>query len=397
MKLCWLIPNDRTGGVSSVALSACRQAACCGHEITLLTVISPTEAIEPDCRFKNASLNLDRPARETPSALLQWLTQNPQDILFVNGCEQADAAIPYLPTTLKCVYIVHDTAPRYWLTAIREEDNLEAIVAVSETVACQFRHRLKSPEKLSVIFNGCIFPDRPKSSESRPDDLIFLGGDKPIKGSFDVLELWQQLTQQNFMGKLHWFGEINAKFRAKIDRLPHFDRIHLYDRAPHELIFKTAASAKALLMLSRVEPFGMATIEAMSMGCVPVAWDIDTGTREIVTPNQSGLFAPLGNIAALADRVLQACQNYETLGSAALERSRSHFDATTMWRGYESLIEHLAQCPPPTRSLAGQPPQPYQSPQRRFQQIPAPLRTAIREFVGQHPRLGYWVRDLRGF
>jgi glycosyltransferase involved in cell wall biosynthesis len=396
MKLCWLIPNDRGGGVSSVALSACQQAACSGHKMTLLTVISPTETINSDFGFKNASLNLESPAKETPTALLRWLTQNPQDIIFVNGCEQADAAIPYLPATLKCVYVVHDTAPRYWLTVIREENNLDAIVAVSETVARQFRDRLKSPEKLSVIFNGCVFPERPNSLNSRPDDLIFLGGDKPIKGCFDTIELWQQLVKLNFLGKLHWFGEIGTHFHAKIDRLPQRNRIHLYGLAPQELIFKTAASAKALLMLSRVEPFGMATIEAMSMGCVPIAWDIDTGTQEIVTANQSGLFAPLGNTAALAHQVLQACQNSESLATAAIDRSRSHFDSAAMWRGYETLVNTLVQGSPLMRSLSGQTPQPYQPPRRRFQQIPTPIRTAIREFVGRHPRLGYWVRDLRG-
>lgn len=396
MKICWLIPNDRGGGVSSVAASVCQKAAQDGRDITLLTVLSLSDRFDSNCYFKIASLNLSPPARDTPIALLQWLDRHPQDILFLNGCEQADAVISYLPKSLKCVYVVHDTAPRYWLSAVREERNLEAIVAVSETVARQFRDRLQNLEKLWIIFNGCIFPENLNPNPSRANELIFLGGDKPIKGCFDLLELWQQLVKLNFSGKLHWFGEIGANFRARIDLLPHRDRILLYDRVPRDLIFQTAASAKVILMLSRVEPFGMATIEAMSVGCVPVAWDIDTGTREIVTANQSGLFAPLGNTAALAERVLQACQNYDSLGTAARERARSHFDATTMWRGYESLIKNLTQCPPLTRSRAGQVPPPYQPPQRRFQQIPSPLRTAIRDFVGRHPRIGYWVRDFRG-
>lgn len=396
MKLCWLIPSDRSGGVSSVVLSACGEAARSAYPTTLVTVISPTQALALESPFQLCSLNLERPANDAPQALLNWLEIYPQDVLFVNGCEQVDAVIPYLPNRMNCVYVVHDTAPRYWLTAIREEANLDAIVAVSETVARQFRHRLKQPEKLSVIYNGCGFPERPNSSHSRPDDLIFLGGDNPVKGCFDLLELWQNLVKLNFPGTLHWFGQISPDFRAKIDRLPERSRIHLYDFSPRELIFETAAAAKVVLMLSRVEPFGMATIEAMSMGCVPVAWDIDTGTREIVTANQSGLFAPLGNNTALAHQVLQALQNYDSLASAALHVARSQFDASQMWHGYESLVQTLAQRPPVTRSRAGQPPPPYQPPQRRFQRLPAPIRTAIREFVGQHPRLGYWVRDLRG-
>lgn len=397
MNLCWLIPSDRSGGVSAVVLSACWEAARSAYTPTLLTVISPADPIDLESPFTIASLHLHRPAYDTPPALLNWLENHPQDVLFINGCEQADAAVPYLQDRVRCVYVVHDTAPRYWMTAIREEANLDAIVAVSETVARQFRHRLQQPEKLSVIYNGFLFGDRPKSTDSRPDDLLFLGGENPTKGGFDLLDLWQTLVKLKFTGKLHWFGEIGSDFRAKIDRLPHRDRIHLYDFSPRDRIFATAAAAKVVLMLSRVEPFGMATIEAMGMGCVPVAWDIDTGTREIVTAHQSGLFAPLGNTAALARQVLLALQDYETLGSAALDVARSRFDSSVMWRNYASLVDTLAQTPPLTRRLAGQPPPPYQPPQRRFQQLPAPIRTAIRNFVGQHPRLGYWVRDLRGF
>ncbi|MDY6937092.1 MAG: glycosyltransferase [Cyanobacteriota bacterium] len=396
MKLCWLIPSDRGGGVTSVAVSVSQQATSSQHELTLLTVIAPLENLDTNHKLKCDSLQLKRPARETPIALLEWLQTHPQNVLFLNGCEQADAVIPYLPNAVKCVYVVHDTAPQYWLTAVREEENLEAIVAVSDTVARQFRHRLKTPEKLWVILNGCVFPDRPTSLEPRPDDLIFLGGEKPIKGSFDVLELWQQLAKQKFRGKLHWFGQISTQFRAKIDRLPHRDRIHLYDRTSRQRIFETAATAKIILMLSRVEPFGMATIEAMGMGCVPVAWDIETGTREIATANESGLFAPLGDTAALADLVSLGCRNYPTLGPAAMERARSHFDSTTMWQGYESLLKKLDRLPPLTRNRVGESPQPYQPPQRQYQKIPAPIRAAIRQFVGRYPRLGYWVRDFRG-
>jgi hypothetical protein len=176
MKLCWLIPDDRGGGIASVALSCCRQAAKAGHETTLLLVLSPTGWIGTGHDFRVTSLGLSGSAPEAPETLLQWLEENPQDVVFLNGCGQADVVIPYLPPSLKCVYVVHDTAPRYWNTAIREEDNLEAIIAVSETIATQFRHSLKETTKLSVLLNGCVFPEQPELNQLRQDDLLFLGG-----------------------------------------------------------------------------------------------------------------------------------------------------------------------------------------------------------------------------
>lgn len=397
MKLCWLIPDDRGGGVASVALSCCRQAAQAGYETTLLLVLSSTEWIKTDDSFQISSLGLSYSAQETPTAILTWLENNPQDMLFLNGCEQSDIVIPYLTSDTKCIYVVHDTAPRYWHTAIAQEEHLEAIVAVSETVASQFRHHLKQPNKLSVILNGCVFPVLPKEKQHRLDSLIFLGGDNPTKGAFDTIRLWKELVKSGFEGKLHWFGHMTPNFKAQLEQLPRSDQIQVYGRVSREIIFSTAASAKVLLMMSRVEPFGMATIEAMSMGCVPVAWDIETGTKEIITANQTGLFAPLGNIRVLTKQVLVACQNYSVYCKAVIEHARSNFDESIMWQGYQFLIERISVLEPILRSKTGQRPTLYQPPLRRFQLLPPSWRSIIREIIGRSPRLGYWLRDLRGF
>jgi hypothetical protein len=395
MRLCWLIPGDRSGGISPVALSCCRQAAKAGYETTMLLLTTPTWVTSEN--FLVSSLELKGGASETPFKLMQWLENNPQDVLLFNGCGELETVIPYLPSNIKCIYVVHDTIPGYWSKAVEEENNLEAIVAVSATVANKFRHRLKQSQKLSVIHNGCVFPEIPNLNSIRQDDLIFLGGENPTKGATDVIQLWVQLVQQNFPGKLHWFGNMTPEFQAKIRRLPNSECIHVYGYVSRDVIFSIAASAKVLLMLSRVEPFGMATIEAMSMGCVPVAWDIETGTKEITTANKTALFAPLGDIKFLAKQVLSACNNYQDFSAAVIERARTNFDETVMWKNYESLIHHISTLQPIERSKLNQPPTPYQTPVYRFQLFPPRLRSLIREIIGRSPALGYWLRDMRGW
>lgn len=396
MKLCWLIPSDRSGGISPVALSCCQQAAKAGHETTMLMLLKPTW-ITNNYDFQVSSLELTGWAAETPVKLLQWLKENPQDILFFNACGELEAVIPYLQPNIKCIFVAHDTASPYWSKALEEEDNLEAIVAVSETVASKFRHRLKNPQKLSVIYNGCVFPERPELNMAQQDDLIFLGGDNPTKGAFDVLKLWKQLIKLGFTGKLHWFGNTTLEFQNKINQLLNSERIHIYGYVSRDVIFSTAASVKVLLMLSRVEPFGMATIEAMSMGCVPVAWDVDTGTKEIAMANKTGLFAPLGDTKALAKQVMYACENHQAFRGSVIERARSDFNEVVMWQGYESLINHISTLQPIERSNKGQQPTLYQTPVQRFQLLPPGLRSAIRDFIGRSPSLGYWLRDMRGW
>ena len=397
MKLCWLLHTDRSGGITPVVSTCCRQASKAGHEATMLFLEMPTWIKSDDFRVASLGLSKNDGTTETPKLLLEWLTENPQDIIFFNGCSEFEPIIPYLPPNIKCVYVVHDTARQYWHLALKEEANLDSIIAVSETIANKFRHLLTQPQKLSIIYNGCAFPDASQLDVCRQNDLIFLGGDNPLKGSFDVLKLWKSLVKFGFTGKLHWFGLLTSEFKTQISQLPNSEQIEIYGYVQREVIFTTAASSKVLLMLSRVEPFGMSTIEAMSMGCVPVAWDIETGTQEIITTNKTGLFAPLGNIVALTEQILYACKNYSTFSSAVIERARSDFNETVMWKGYETLIHRLSISPPIERTKKGHTPLPYQTTIRRFQSLSPNVRSMIRDFVGRSPTLGYWIRDLRGW
>lgn len=173
MKLCWLVPDDRSGGVASVAEACCQQLGKSGYDVTLLLVLYPTGRISPSQLFRLDSLHLVGEAKNTPKALLEWLKANPQNFLFLNGCEQADLVIPYLPANIYCIYIVHDTASRYWKVALQQELNINKIIAVSNIVAHRFRHQLRYPERLTVIHNGIEFPELLKKDVSYSDSILF--------------------------------------------------------------------------------------------------------------------------------------------------------------------------------------------------------------------------------
>jgi len=396
MKLCWLVPDDRGGGVISVAMSCVRQARAAGHDAVMLLMLEPTGWLEGVNGIRTASLGLKGLANETPRALMRWLEDHPQDVLLLNGGEQANPVIPYLPAGVRCLYVVHDTASRYWIDALTTEPDLHGIVAVSRTVADKFVHLLKTPEKLRVIHNGSIFPSIPDLGVSRPDDIIFLGASSPTKGARDVLRLWPRLLESGFAGRLHWFGTLDPAFERQIAGLPRGERILRRGRTRRDIIFAAAATSKVLLMLSRVEPFGMATIEGMAMGCVPVAWDIPTGTKEIVT-GEAGSFVPLGDFAALANQVTQICRDHARLAPVAARRAREIFSEDVMWQGYANLLDEVMQLPSQPHSRTGQVPPDFIPVRRRFQLLPASVRGAIRNFVGRSPRLGYFLRDVRGW
>lgn len=398
MKLAWLAPDDLGGGVVSVAQACCRQASAAGHDATLLLALRPrgTHADEFG-GFRLETLDSQQPHNDIPVRLVEWLTRNPQDVTILNSCEQADVAMPHVPATTRLVYAVHDTAERYFGPALAYEANVDAVLAVSETVAARFRKRMRDPSKLHVVLNGTVLPDdaSPLAPAERGDDLVFLGGEKPIKGAFDCLALWPVLLENGFAGRLHWFGELGPDFAKRVERLPASERIVRYGRRPRREIFEVAAASKVVLMLSRVEPFGMATIECMGMGCLPLAWDIETGTKEIVL-GPEGVFAPLGNFKALAAGVFDLLGRHAAQCGSTVDRVRREFSEAAMWSRYEAALTEMMKRPAVTRPLAGTAPDEYRPPLRLFQRLPPGMRTAVRNAAGRWPRLGYLLRDLRG-
>jgi glycosyltransferase involved in cell wall biosynthesis len=347
--------------------------------------------------FRVESVEATPPYDDAPSRVVDWLRRNPQDIVILNGCEQADIAVPHVPAGTRVVYVVHDTADRYFEAAVRNEDALDAIVAISETVASRFRCRLKAPERLHIALNGTIFPVSAEAALSTPreNDLIFLGGDKPFKGSFDALSVWSALQARGFVGRLHWFGHIGNDLSAEIARTRGAERILLHGRKPRQQIFETAARSRLMLMLSRVEPFGMVTVECMGMGCLAAAWDIDTGTREIITPGECA-FAPLGDYGQMADGILELLAVHESRFRDSTMRIRTAFDDSAMWARYSRAFDSMQEQEPASRPLSLVSPPPYRPPVRIFQLLPTGLRQSIRDVVGRSPRLGYLLRDLRG-
>lgn len=398
LRITWLAPDDLGGGVVSVAQACCRQAARAGHMPTLLLALRPhgTHADEFG-GFPLRSLDSEPPYNDIPVRLIRWLRDNPQDVVIFNSCEQADIAIPYVPPSTRVVSAIHDTAERYFDPAVRYEESLDGIIAVSETVARQFRDRLRDVSRLHVVLNGTVMPEdvKPLPSTARGDDLVFLGGDKPLKGAIDCLTLWDRLAQRGFAGRLHWFGTVTDDFRRRIERVAASDRIVIHGRQPRRTIFETAAASKVALVLTRAESFGMATVECMGMGCLPVAWDIPVGTKEIVREGE-GFYAKLGDFDALASSVLRAIEEHSMRHAAAMRRARDEFSETAMWQRLDGALKAIVASNPALRPRSGRVPPLYEPPVRLFQRLPEGLRSALRDLAGRWPRLGFALRHFRG-
>ena len=163
--------------------------------------------------------------------------------------------------------------------------------------------------------------------------------------------------------------------------------------------YDIAAESDLFMMTSRKESFGMVTIEAMSMGCVPIAYDFPSGSTEIIQHGQSGLLVPLGDIRAWAEHIRSLHYDRQRLAefsAAAIVRARTQFNAEVMAR---NLAEFLADVMThaetnPAQRETGRPPETptaYKQPARGYQRLPEGLRVWIRDRVCASPRFSHWL------
>lgn len=386
--LVWLVPGDKGGGVVWVADSCCRQAAAAGYDVTLLTMTPLSEATMARIGYKVVCMHETPPYTDTPRHFVDWVIAHKPGIVFINGCDTMDDCAPYLPAQTRCVYAVHDTPSFYWKAAIKHEDSLDAIFAVSELTAATFRGKLRSPEKLHVTHNGTQFPALSKDvAAPRGPDICFLGGDTPRKGADDVLAIWPHLIQQGYQGTLHWFGRMAPEFKASVERLPAAHQIVLHGHRTRAELFQCLEASSAILVPSRSEAFGLVLVEAMSMGCVPVTWDIpETATDEIVPPD-CRFSAPFADYAQAARVTLAAIEARGAIASALANEARTQFSEAAMWARYETLIHHIMMQPRARRDKAGQTPPAYRPPVRATHMIPKPLWNFLRPRLARSAHL----------
>jgi glycosyltransferase involved in cell wall biosynthesis len=76
-------------------------------------------------------------------------------------------------------------------------------------------------------------------------------------------------------------------------------------------------------------------IEALSLGTACIAFDCPTGPSEIIQHNKNGLLVANGDIAALAETLL----NYKSLPKTGLRESVAEFSQHNVCQQYLQLLD----------------------------------------------------------
>jgi glycosyltransferase involved in cell wall biosynthesis len=198
-----------------------------------------------------------------------------------------------------------DAGRRGYGAALTKADR---VIAISHAVEADVR-RYAPKASIRVIYNGVLaahrFAELAMRSEERwrantPFTFAMVGLIHPGKHQVEAVEALRSLLDRGLVARLVIVGAgREAPVRQRIDELGLAAHVELtgYLEQPFDVLFRS----HALLMCSRNEAMGRATVEAMACG-LPVIGHASGGTPELVHDGTSGLLYP-GGVEVLAERM----------------------------------------------------------------------------------------------
>jgi len=175
-------------------------------------------------------------------------------------------------------------------------------------------------------------------------DAIFLGQLRESKGVFDLIKIWQGVCEKFPKASLGIIGkgseDLMVRLRAEIAVSGMANNIHTHGFLPDACAYSLVKASKVFVLLSSEEGFGVAPLEAQTLGIPVIAWNLPAFAE--VFP-QGMLQVTKGDFDAFIDSVVNLLKDTtlrKHLAEEALQNSK-RFSWVTTARIERTIFENL--------------------------------------------------------
>ncbi len=234
--------------------------------------------------------------------------------------------------------------------AIEQSDGVTAISQNLRDTTCR---EFEIAREIRVIYNFvncdlyCPARDERARAALAPDGeplLAHLSNFRPVKRITDAVEVFARVRRE-MPARLLMIGDGpergNAEYVARKFGVEQ-DVIFL---GKQDDVHRLLPLCDVLLLPSLTESFGLAALEAMACGAVPVATRVG-GVPEVITDGRDGFLAEVGDVQTMADRVLLLLREPDRrrhIAEAARETALTRFCSTLIIPQYERYYRQVLE------------------------------------------------------
>ncbi len=370
MNILFLEQHPRFGGGSErIGLSLCTHMHRTGHSTYLLyesegDMVSAFAAVTTGVtRAPVRPLAVRHPfeAATTIRSFLGVSRSRSIDVIFTSQLGYVSllgvaASLKGLPSVVHLGLALSFSSPLYrW-----SQPRIAAAVTPSQPMLERCRHLGWPASRLQVIPNGVDLErfrpsndcDGVRASLGVPEGVplvVYIGRLVEEKGIFTLVKAVAELKRRGAVFHLAIVGPAAGNERQLLSEMAATNGLDAGCISLHEATDRPesilAAAEAAVIPSQWPEPFGLAAIEAMACGAVPIVSDAGILPQIIGTENARCVF-PQGDADQLADRimfVLADSESRRSIRASCLERVRAHFDISQCGAAYEAVFARVVR------------------------------------------------------
>jgi L-malate glycosyltransferase len=360
------------GGSGVVATELGIELAARGHEVHFISYAQPIRLVEPQPNIHFHEVEVSRyPLFDYPPYDLALATRMAEvaelydlDLLHVHyaiphsvsallarqmlAASPSKRKLPFV-TTLHGTDITLVGMDRSYLPitrySIEESNGVTAISRYLRDITLK-EFEIKNPIEVIYNFVNCDLYIRDAEAPQRrleyasPDEriLVHLSNFRPVKRVTDTIEIFDRVRKK-IPSKLMLIGDGPDRSKAEwlaVQKGIHEDVLFL---GKQDLVREKLALADVMLLPSELESFGLAALEAMACGVVPIATRVG-GLPEVIDSGNTGFLAPVGDVDAMADFAISVLGDDAKLAKMARQArgvAQSQFCTTKIIPQYEEF------------------------------------------------------------
>lgn len=172
--------------------------------------------------------------------------------------------------------------------------------------------------------------------------LLHLSNFRPVKRALDCIRILAKVRQQE---AAHLLMVGDGPDRSPAQRLARELGVesHVTFLGKQDHVERLLPVGHVLLLPSRLESFGLAALEAMACGVVPVATNVG-GVPELITHGLDGYLEQPGDLDAQAERVVEIISDrthHQKMAAAARQTALTRFSTSLIIPRYEQYYSEI--------------------------------------------------------